>query len=647
MNKTKLCISAMMLGLMLLAAAPVSAQNGPPPRVCALLAMLGVPLPPGCTDVVDEEEKPVWFPEEPAADTCANHPGVMPRPGFSVQNPPNADGIVVIDTPPTVFAPSSSQDNLPLNLCANVYENARDADGKEIPNTLPSTPDNPYNLHPQPVLTPLDNPTNPREDLQAVIAALSAAVDAGQVPDAGDIQFGLDILEGNPIADRAYSGMPLLHYNGPNKVKQVQPVLDDQGNTIGGTVELHQVWWDGRIMGDTALLDPSLVQNVPWTMIVHADVLNNGHEDMAPYQMYFDDPASDLTPPTPIPHIAMDITFFPMPEDYRTTFEFKMAPGRYFNLTYFWGWRVHPPRVQVTENALKRAGMGENNRTLVEWEEVVFGTDPQGSEANKLAAIGMIGDLAPAKRMWNLLRDFQANPNLVDEAAVAAFDDAFQDWRNRLALPSGIEPDPDFDVNLIYLNNTIYGNTTPGVFEQTVDFNQPGDQVKVKMMNGDYFPHAWMFVDFGGNRGWENTYQSTVEIDGAGPWFTFGRNHWWPMLAPAPPLIPPATPASGTAMSIQDTVDWLSAGPQAVTSTTGAAKSKSNPVQFEYSMMPEWLDLSKSVTFEHNYQLTETVGDTEIGVGKFYLNMNHTPSSRLKMYNFDPLHHDIAVWSIH
>jgi len=119
------------------------------------------------------------------------------------------------------------------------------------------------------------------------------------------------------------------------------------------------------------------------------------------------------------------------------------------------------------------------------------------------------------------------------------------------------------------------------------------------------------------------------------------------MLAPAPPLIPPATPASGTAMSIQDTVDWLSAGPQSVTNTTGASKSNSNQVQFEYSMMPEWLDLSKSVTFEHNYQLTETVGDTEIGVGKFYLNMNHTPSKRLKMYNFDPLHHDIAVWSIH
>jgi hypothetical protein len=40
----------------------------------------------------------------------------------------------------------------------------------------------------------------------------------------------------------------------------------------------------------------------------------------------------------------------------------KMAPGKYYNLTYTWGWRIHPPRVQVSENALKSLG----GQTLVQ-----------------------------------------------------------------------------------------------------------------------------------------------------------------------------------------------------------------------------------------------------------------------------------------
>ena len=615
-----------------------SAQQGPPPevtqRLCILLGMLGGPTPPFCENV-PTEPPPSTHPSPPAADACPGHPGVRPRPGFSTMTFDEDREVFVVTTPPTTFAPSSTEDNLPKNLCPTVYENARSMSGAEIPNTLPSTPDNPFNLHPEPVVSSID-PRSPSQDLKSVLDAFRAAVASDEPAVAADIQFGLDILEGNPI-DRAYSGMPLLHYNGPNKFKKVQPIFNDEGVKIGGRVELHQVWFDGRIMGDTSLLDPSDVLDVPWTMVVHADTLHNGHEDFAPYQMYFDDPAEVGMP---VPHIAMDMTFFPMEDGTRTSFEMKMAPGRFFNLTYYWGWRIHPPRVQVTENANKIAG----GPTLLEWEQMVFGEDPMGSEENKLAAIAMIGDLAPAKRMWNLLRELRAAPNLLDEAAVAEFESAFYDWRNRLNLPSGIEFDEDFDVNIVYLNNTVYGRTRGERFgyEQTINFNQPGDQVRVKVMNGDYFPHAYMFVDFGGNRGWENTFHSTTEFGGAGPWFTFGRNHWWPMLNPAP-MVPPAVPADGSvqALSIDASLQRAMAA-ESVRAGGGNAVGKP-----PYRLAPEWLDVANSLSVLPENQRVTGINGATLGVLPMEFHMNHTPPMRLKMYQFDPLHHDVAVWSIH
>jgi len=632
-NKIKICFSGAMLALML-ATSPTQAQSGPPERTCILLAMLGINAP-GCDDPGSVDPSEPTFPQAPAADACPGHPGVRPRPGFSTMEFDDARGVYVVTTPPTTFAPSSAEDNLPLNLCPTVYENARSMSGAEIPNTLPSTPDVPYNLHPEPTVSSID-PRSPSDDLRAVIRAMRQALAEGDAPQEADIQFGIDILEGNSVG-RAYSGMPLLHYNGPNKVKKVEPIFDDQGNKVGGVVELHQVWFDGRIMGDTALLDPSDVQDVPWTMIVHADTLNNGHEDFAPFQMYFDDPAEVGRP---VPHVAMDMTFFPMEDGTRTTYEMKMAPGRFFNLTYYWGWRIHPPRVQVTENVLKMAGP----RTLLEWETFVFGEDPEGSEDAKLAAIAMIGDLAPAKRMWNLLREFREAPELVDAADVDALEAASFDWRDRLSLPSGIEFDDDYDVNVIYLNNTMYGKAKGlGNWEQTVAFDKPGDQVRVKVMNGDYFPHGYMFVDFGGNRGWENTFHSTVDVGGAGPWFTFGRAHWWPMLDGAA-IVPPAMPAEGTTTRVKTVdalLDYALAGEQRVTSANVKGK------QANYVLAPEWLDFTKSPTVLPEFQRVQNINGSTLGVLPLEFHMNHTPSKRLRMYQFDPLHHDVAVWSIH
>lgn len=577
-----------------------------------------------------------------------------------------------ITTPESFFAPSSADDDIPTNLCPTVYENIRSMSGAEVPNTLPSTPENPYNLHPDPVVSEI-NPLSPTDDLRGIVKTLRDIV-----PENGNIggncngngngnsecaqllaavDFGIDIMEGNAV-DRAYSGMPMLHFNGPNKVRGPEDFeleLDADGNVIGGRIEVHQVWFDQRIMSDTSYIDPTPVLDVPWTMVVHADTLNRGHEDFAPFVMYFDDPAEVGMP---VPHVSMDQTFFPMEDGTRTTFEIRMAPARFWNLTYFWGWRIHPPRVQVIENALIPAG----GMPRPEWESIVFGPEPTASEENKLAAIAMIGDLAPAKRMWNLLREMRDDPRGVEPEDVDALEAAFDDWQNKIKLPSGIQEDPEADVTVLFANNTMYGTTKGQIRdnENKVPFTQRGDQIKVRLLNADHFVHAYQMVDFGGMRGWENTYQNTIPIGGAGPWFTFGRVHWWPQV-PAPPMVPPAPlPDGSPGMTIEETLAILG----------GPGRSENLPVLNskgevqKYHMTPSWMDVRNTTTRNTPSaaalraataqalgvapgKLAEDGDVTGLGVHNVIINFNYEPSQRITMYQFDPLHHDMNIWSLH
>lgn len=517
--------------------------------------------------------------------TAANCVMPQPRPP-QAQESVSADGktTTIITPENTIFASEDPFDNPPgTNHLPTVYKNVCDGNGVEIVNTLPSTPKHPYNLHPDPVITPIDK-TSPTDDLMMAIKHISQK-DASTL---SATQRAIDILEGNPVSGRNYSGIPLLHYTGPNKNKRVQPVFDNAGNKIGGIVEIHQIWFDSHIESDTNMVDPSDVMDVPWTIHYKVDTLNRGHEDFAPMVMYFDDPA--LSPPgmPPMPNVLMDQTFFPMEDGTRTEYMMKMAPGKYYNLSYHWGWRQHPPRVQVVENARKKLG----DKTLAQWETFVFGENPRANEVTKLAAIGKIGDLAPAKRMWNTLRQIKANGK-ANEVQINELNRAFDQWQNRTKLPDGVKADPNSDWTLLFVNNTIYGEMK-GILDQSQvtypDWNVRGKTVKIQLLNGDYFDHAYFNVDFGGRRGWENTFQSTEAIGGAGQWFTFGRAHWWVNAgmptANRPGLImtPPA--------------------------------SKTNNID---------------LVGEHN----------------LVIQMNFEPSRRLRWYQFDPLHHEVAVWSIH
>ena len=534
------------------------------------------------------------------------HPGPQDRVGLSTQEWVDGGNRTIAITPEGPLPGPSPFDHPPgANFLQTVFENMRDGFGNEMPNTLPSHPDDPYNLHEDPVVTPI-NPVSPTDDLTLLFREIGFSNGEDSV-DIGAVQDAIDILEGNPVPDRVYSGLPLLHYNGPLKVKQVEPIFDEDGNKIGGNVNVHQVWYDNHIEADTAFIDPSEVLDVPWTITYTVDVLSGGHDDFSPFVMYLDDP--ELTAPAPpAPHVAMDQTFFPMAEGTRSVFEIDMSLGKYWNLTYIWGWRFHPPRVQVIENARK----GYNGKNLVQHEIDVFGENPRASEAAKFRAISKIGPASPAKRMWQGLRlirfvgrnrigDPDFRRQIIDRQLVA-IEKAFSEWKRRDRLPDLVPRDPEAHMTLFYVNNTIYGElnrelASVGPANKLEGWEERPFTYKVHLVNGDFFEHGYAAVDFGGRRGWENQFQPTVPLAGSGAWFTFGRVHWMPNAGlPGFPRDMPGGPPGGRGRAI--TVE---------------------PYRGMNDFGEHWVDLT----------------------------LNFEPSRRLRLYQFDPGHHDVAVWSLH
>ena len=487
----------------------------------------------------------------------AQHPGPQPRPAMSSQTTSPDGSTTFVNTTAGLFRSGDSE--LPY-----VESDMRDAQGLSIPNTLPSRPANPFNLHAAAVRLSSIDKTSPRDDLRRVIDDVRSAARKGFV-DRIRLQQGIDILEGNPLPGKVYSGFAMLHYTAAERVKRVEPVRDAQGQVIGGNVTVRQIWFDNQIESDTALIDPSEVQNVPWTVTYVIDVLNGGADDFSPFGMFFDAPAAPGS--FGDAHFGIDQTFYPMSEGQRHLFTIKHPPARYYKLTYTWGWRKHPPRIQAMENALQSAG----GIPLLQWETQVFGTAPRSSEASRMAAIAQIGDLSPAKRMWRAFRDATSAPlqdvvRLMDDARLS-----FEDWSDRTRLPRGVTSDPTADATFFYVNNTMYGDV-----RNVERWSDPGAVFKVALLNGDRFAHAYMAVDFGGIRGWENQFHTA---GGSAASHTFGRAHWWPVAGPI--MVPPVS-----AMGLPG---------------------------------------------RHRVEMT----------------LNFKPGDRIKLYQFDPLHHDVAIYSLH
>jgi hypothetical protein len=188
---------------------------------------------------------------------------------------------------------------------------------------------------------------------------------------------------------------------------------------------------------------------------------------------------------------------------------------------------------------------------------------------NALAAVG------PAAKH----EDWKAAAGFLAEARLA-----FEDWQDRTRLPRGVALDPSADLTVFYVDNTIYAQFRDGGSINFPAFQTRGTKLTVALRNGDYFDHAYMNIDFGGGRGWENQFKSSVKVGGSGCWFTFGRDYV------SQNLIAPVTVSAAT-------------------------------------HAPERADV--------------------LGRHRLAMNFAFDPSRRLRFYQFDPTHHDVAIFSVH
>ncbi len=411
---------------------------------------------------------------------------------------------------------------------------------------------------------------------------------------------------------------------------------------------------------------PPIPPNVPWTVTYTIDVLDRGRDDFATTTMFFDShnateafykekekgkgqapelernqfrtrvldvrrlsfdgtklPEPVLHPQLPL--VSMDQTFFPMDSGTRTVLTVKMPPPEYHNLTYTWGWRVHPPRAQATEDAAKRKFGEKQKSSIVEYEREAFGNDP-------VKAIDRLGDLAPSKRMWRAFhhvltaldgidpekdgidqekdekikrqKEEKSKESLIDcLTQILDARNAFLDWKDRNHLPSGLQPDPESDLTVLFVNNTTYGHLRDHGWVDMTKWRDRvhGNMIQVTLINADYFPHQYLNIEWGGNRGWEPQFKPTLPLAGSGTFFSFGRFH------------------------------------------------------YQYNTPPGKIEVAAAVRLrkngtpiENSHPDANCVPDVVLpGVHRLWINMHHEPSRRLRFYQFDPTHHDQAIYSMH
>ncbi|MCP5244717.1 MAG: hypothetical protein H6937_01630 [Burkholderiales bacterium] len=625
------------------------------------------------------------------------HPCTQHRPGPSIQDN-STPGVTKVKTPEGHFPSVDPFANPPgSNFLLTVYSNLYDFNGDEMPNTLPSTPTVPYNLHDGPVLTRDIDPTSPEDDLDSIIDFIEKKAAKGQQvnPNHGRIKKALKILEGDPVG-RAYDGFPMLHYNGPKKVKKVVPFCekrDDDGHhdehdeygkhgkhgkygeckpgdkVIGGNVDVNMIYFNQRIESDTAFVDPSDVQEVPWTTTYHVKILNRGIEDFSPMVMNFDRVGPNRGPF----HASMDQTYFPMlREGTEYTVKIKQTKGKYFNLTYTWGWRIHPPRVQVMENALKTAG--PDSATLPEWEKIAFceggrfdnDCDPVNNKADRMYAISQIGDLSPAKRMWNTFKAMKSGGIGTEQAAVD-LRAAFLDWVDRTKLPAGVVADPDSTITLFYVNNTIYGSRQgtqgagsglgPASYKginngSAHDWQTRPYNYRVTLLNGDHFVHGYMSVDFGGSRGWENQFQFTDPTTALNP----GGIHTGPTViqgddgfgGPGTLIVDDRIVLTGEEhvfpINRGGTEEFLKPSPRNPDDPDNGVPQLGSGCFFTFGRNHAWPNAGGPWG---GITVPPVQADGTPSRHAVEIEFNFEPSRRLRIYQFDPLHHDVAIYSLH
>src|SRR3954452_5638509 len=346
----------------------------------------------------------------------------------------------------------------------------------------PATPgdDNPN------ALAALGSPGDPEADLVAALDSIGAAAAANNRSAAASARtLAINILEGNPIGGKAYSGMPLLNWNSPAKIKNVP---------AGGNVVVREVRWDEHALSDTWLLsfdDP----NQPYTITFRiAELGTTFGSALTPAPLLSQNGQviggeTQVLAPLAPPMLAMGTT---------TTNRFAPNGGPEFTRNAIQDVTVAMPPPGMTDAVLEpdlKPG-SETTFTLqrtsadhVNAARADFGfSSTSPSAAEKATAINRLADVSPEKELWGDLQQLRPDaPGFLDAAGLVASGDRslVGAMRTRSSPAAGVAHDPAADVNVDFVNNETYlfrGNgplPTPG----------HGNNLRVATTNADGFSH--------------------------------------------------------------------------------------------------------------------------------------------------------------
>jgi hypothetical protein len=211
---------------------------------------------------------------------------------------------------------------------------------------------------------------------------------------------------------------------------------------------------------------------------------------------------------------------------------------------------------------------------------------------------------------------------------------------------------------MFYVNNTFYGSRQglqgegsgqgPASFKGTAngsahDWNIRPYNFKVTVLNGDHFEHYYRNVDFGGSRGWENQFQFTDPTTLVGP-------H---------PEIPPGHPAESPPFSNNPTLaghdnvfpinrggteEFLQQSPRNLDDPVNGLPQLGSGCFFTFGRNYLWPNAG---ALSGLIAVPPVEEDGTPGVHKVDITYNYEPSRRLRIYQFDPLHHGVAIYSLH